>query len=308
MKALEKDPIRRYRSMEEFRMDLERHLNGVPVLARKNTWWMRTGRLAARHNMVLVLGAGLLLAISAGGIRITWTGAAYLVGVMILLAVWHAATHPRVASWIARLCVNSVNPVSLLLLVSGVVLFASSVFPLQVPWFGKTPLVSIITGLLGYCWLRLTGWFYRDRWAGILLLKVKVKDRSRTRIVGSLLLLFSQVYLSLSIGLTAINEMWLMTYLSTGLLTWITERHLEIREKGLILPQGRWIPWVNIESYSWQVDKRCHTKGLSREADVIQLKIRRIFHIVPPPRIRIAREDHAAVEGMLQRHLAIWPA
>lgn len=49
-KALEPDPKRRYRSAAELGDDLDRHLRGLPVLARPATAWYRFGRFAARHR------------------------------------------------------------------------------------------------------------------------------------------------------------------------------------------------------------------------------------------------------------------
>ena len=40
--ALEKDPTRRYRSVEQLQEDLRRHLENVPVLARNGTVWYQT--------------------------------------------------------------------------------------------------------------------------------------------------------------------------------------------------------------------------------------------------------------------------
>ena len=38
LKALAKDPVRRYRSVEQFSEDVRRHLEGMPVAAREDTY------------------------------------------------------------------------------------------------------------------------------------------------------------------------------------------------------------------------------------------------------------------------------
>jgi len=62
-KALEKDPHRRYPTVDEFAADLRRFLEGRPVAARKPTWRYRAARLAARHRIAVPAGALALLLI-----------------------------------------------------------------------------------------------------------------------------------------------------------------------------------------------------------------------------------------------------
>ena len=53
LKALRKEPERRYRSIEEFSLDIERYLMGMPVQARKATIAYRSGRFLRRHREAL---------------------------------------------------------------------------------------------------------------------------------------------------------------------------------------------------------------------------------------------------------------
>lgn len=62
LKALEKDPARRYRTAEQFAGDISRHLEGRPILARPSTWGYRASRFARRNRGPVI--AGLLVAIS----------------------------------------------------------------------------------------------------------------------------------------------------------------------------------------------------------------------------------------------------
>jgi serine/threonine protein kinase/tetratricopeptide (TPR) repeat protein len=50
MKALRKEPERRYVSVEEFSCDIERYLTGMPVTARKSSIAYRSGRFIRRHK------------------------------------------------------------------------------------------------------------------------------------------------------------------------------------------------------------------------------------------------------------------
>jgi serine/threonine protein kinase len=57
LKALHKDPARRYASAGELSEDLRRYLQGFPVLARTDSWWYRTTRFIARHRMASAAAA-----------------------------------------------------------------------------------------------------------------------------------------------------------------------------------------------------------------------------------------------------------
>src|SRR5208282_2676720 len=62
-KALRKEPVRRYTSVQEFSQDIERHLAGLPVTARRSTATYRAGKGLRRHKesvaaVVTVLALG----------------------------------------------------------------------------------------------------------------------------------------------------------------------------------------------------------------------------------------------------------
>ena len=65
LKALHKDPARRYASVEQLAEDLQRHLDGLPVLARAGTWTYRVGKLVRRRRGVVAALAVVLLSLSA---------------------------------------------------------------------------------------------------------------------------------------------------------------------------------------------------------------------------------------------------
>jgi eukaryotic-like serine/threonine-protein kinase len=72
MKALEKDPARRYGSVEQFAGDIRRHLEGVPILARPQTWRYRSGRFVRRHRAPVIAAALVLLSLAGGLIAASW--------------------------------------------------------------------------------------------------------------------------------------------------------------------------------------------------------------------------------------------
>ena len=63
--AMQKDPVRRYSSVEAFAADIQRYLDGFPVSARGDSYSYRAGKFI-RRNRALVAAAVLLLLIVAG--------------------------------------------------------------------------------------------------------------------------------------------------------------------------------------------------------------------------------------------------
>jgi eukaryotic-like serine/threonine-protein kinase len=51
--SMRKEPERRYRSAEQLAADLERHLDGQPVVAASDTWLYRTGKFVRRHQLAV---------------------------------------------------------------------------------------------------------------------------------------------------------------------------------------------------------------------------------------------------------------
>jgi len=69
--AMRKDVERRYGSAEQLAADLQRHLEGKPVLARPDTWIYRSGKFVRRHAMAVAASAGAILLL-AGFATITF--------------------------------------------------------------------------------------------------------------------------------------------------------------------------------------------------------------------------------------------
>ncbi|MFK7830380.1 MAG: protein kinase [Congregibacter sp.] len=65
-KALQKEPLRRYRSVTEFRADIESYCDNRPILARPNSAAYRSGRFLRRHWRGLSATAAIMLALTVG--------------------------------------------------------------------------------------------------------------------------------------------------------------------------------------------------------------------------------------------------
>ena len=70
LRALDKEPERRYHSAQELRDDIDRHLAGRPVRARGDSVWYRSRRFVRRHAAV-VAASGLGVAALVAGIAAT---------------------------------------------------------------------------------------------------------------------------------------------------------------------------------------------------------------------------------------------
>jgi eukaryotic-like serine/threonine-protein kinase len=66
LRALQKDPAKRYGSAEDFARDIRRYLCGRPVEAREGSARYRTRKFLARHRVPVAAAAGILLLLFAG--------------------------------------------------------------------------------------------------------------------------------------------------------------------------------------------------------------------------------------------------
>ncbi len=66
LKAMAKEPERRYASVDQLREDLNRHLDGRPILAQADNWTYRFGKFIRRHRLAASAAVLLLLTIGAG--------------------------------------------------------------------------------------------------------------------------------------------------------------------------------------------------------------------------------------------------
>ncbi|HMI51605.1 MAG TPA: protein kinase [Candidatus Saccharimonadales bacterium] len=70
LKALRKESVKRYGTVEQFAQDIRNHLGGLPVTARKGTSAYRAGKFMQRHKAG-VIAATAVLAILASGVGVT---------------------------------------------------------------------------------------------------------------------------------------------------------------------------------------------------------------------------------------------
>ena len=66
LKALRKEPERRYTSVEQFADDIRRHIDGLPVLAINDTWGYRASKFVRRNRIAVAAAAVILFTLVAG--------------------------------------------------------------------------------------------------------------------------------------------------------------------------------------------------------------------------------------------------
>ena len=66
LKAIRQEPSRRYASAEQLADDIRRHLAGLPVRARADSWSYRAGKFVRRHRLALAASIALTVAVLGG--------------------------------------------------------------------------------------------------------------------------------------------------------------------------------------------------------------------------------------------------
>ncbi|HJU66212.1 MAG TPA: serine/threonine-protein kinase [Gemmatimonadaceae bacterium] len=68
MKALRKEPERRYTTAEQLAADVRRHLGGLPVSARQDTWRYRAAKFIRRNRVAVAAGAAFVSLLIVAGV------------------------------------------------------------------------------------------------------------------------------------------------------------------------------------------------------------------------------------------------
>jgi serine/threonine protein kinase len=312
LRALEKDPHRRYRSVDQFSSDLDRHLKGEPVLAAKAGRFSDVARIASKYRVSAALALALLLAFLMGGIRIDWRGIAVVAGTAAALGLWHIATDRELGARISQ----NLSWREVVLIVCGV---GGLVVPLMThffpSWTGNqiTRWVLMCSVLFGFLYVTslLTAWMFRRLWAGPLVSSIRTLERPLWYL-PVMLLYNCAIVLRTSLRHTpdwyfAASYLGLITTLV--IFTVLVFPFLEVRERGL-LHRGRLISWLNIERYEWESSAEpgeLVVLSIRPTKAVLRLHVSRLFSILPAPGIRVPKEHQEHLEGLLKRHLSEWP-
>ena len=70
--AMRREPERRYRSVDQLASDIQRHLNGLPIVATEDKFLYRTSKFIRRHRIGIAAAALIMITLIAGIIATTW--------------------------------------------------------------------------------------------------------------------------------------------------------------------------------------------------------------------------------------------
>lgn len=303
LKALEKDPIQRYRSAQQFSEDLGLHLSGRMVEARRYAALKRAGRLALQNRWWLIAASAVSLAVSSGLIEIPrWVllevavmtvalGFAYFV---LRNAFGKNQAHRTTAEIARNVSVTCVAMAAWLLMVPP-------------PWVG-VPFILLLPLMCVLPWFLLIRWRSRADRLGPLVLDLSRGANSRLRIITPIALIAvtlsllavavsraPRVSASGAIFFFLVGLFWISISVGVAVLT----ERVEIRQKGLALA-GRLIPWSTVLSYSWEQD--------SGEFELLRLRYRGVVGLAIAPLLRMHSTDRPLVNSILEQQLYEWPS
>ena len=292
LKSLSKEPLARYRSAEQFSEDVQRHLALKPVLARGDTFIYGIGRLLQRHRVWVIAAVALAAALATGAVTIRPVGLLYLLGTLVTLGLWYAATDKVIGRRIAESSLLFLLVPIFILACAAAVIFAVHRAPDLFFWCEVA--IGIATASTRY-----VGWFARRRWAGRLLLDLSA---GRIGFVAYLGMAMATYYtLGLICGWYSVkpsDPVWLRFSFPLYFYFWPLQGQTEIREQGIIR-NGKLLRWGNMESYEWASNRLAPL--------FLKIRLRRLLKALPPTQIKVRPEERAAVDAILSRYLSDWP-
>jgi serine/threonine protein kinase len=292
LKALEKDPLRRYGSVQDLSADLSRHLQGEPVRARRNVLLYGVGNFVRRHPWWILGLAAFALAWWNGLVVVSkpvWIGlgafAAIGVGFLIL---------SRDVGWSTA----RKHLASMMKIMGVTYLVMALVFSLA-PRGLRSVVGMTVQGVCGaWFWYMLLRWPSRVKRLGPLLVDA---SRRTLRWLSWLCILMS----GLLIGDTAVewtdqsakDVVRVFSMLGFFLCVGLVGRAAEIRERGLAIG-GMFIRWDELASYAWEPNLG--------ETDTLRLGLSGPWRWVPC-KMWVKPELRPQVEDVLGRQLTEWP-
>ena len=292
LKSLSKEPLERYRSVGQLDEDVQRHLQGQPVLARGDTLTYRIGKLLQRYKIWVIAAMALAAALAAGVVTIRPIGLLYLAGAAATLGLWYAATDRVMGQRVAESRLWR-YPYLVIGLMIAFWILVSRLFPLP-----SLPYLALGLFVVGVC-PQAIGWLRRERWAGRLLLDL---SRPRKKLPYYLLALSMLLILLICLATSQPRGFYIPLLLAqlVGSSVLIFAGRLEIRQQGIVFA-GSLLRWGSIEGYDW--DFSGHHPSI-----LLKVHLRRLIKAIPPLSIPVPPERREAVDAVLSRYLSDWPA
>jgi serine/threonine protein kinase len=313
LKALEKDPLRRYSSVAEFSEDVRRYLEGESVRARRHVELYSGWKFLQRHFWVILGPAAAALAWANGLIviraipaRIQMFFLIFLI-VILLIAGFAIETwriHRNSGTGIPRILASHLKFGAVFLL--GIV--ALPLLPPQLRTLDQLPTDELIVTFLRIAavaalWFSLIRWSLRANLLGPLLLTGRRRPPwfwGISSLVGGVGIFLAAIFLlhgRTTLGYRAddrtgtvfgISEIAFSLYM-------LLSRRVEIRQKGLA-SSGMLYPWNRIESYTWDPNPG--------EFEILHLRPKAQWF---PTRLLVRKELRSQFDDALTRQLTEWP-
>jgi serine/threonine protein kinase len=290
LKSLSKEPLERYRSAGQLDEDVQRHLQGQPVLARGDTLTYRIGKFLQRYKIWAIAAAAIAAALATGVVTIRPIGLLYLAGGLATLGLWYAATDRIMGRRIAASGLWRSGWIAIGTMIALIFIIWRYVHLASFPYF------ALLIGVMA--WPPTIRWLTRERWAGRLLLDLSQPTKKWRYYLEALVLILS---LCVCIADPAQRRIFIPLAVAQfaffGFL--IIGGRLEIREQGIMFV-GKLLRWGNIESYEWDF------AGRSRFI-FLEVHLRRLLKALPPVRLPVPPGQREAVDTILSRYLSDWP-
>jgi serine/threonine protein kinase len=305
LKALEKDPIRRYSSAGRLSSDVEQHLEGLGVDARRQVLGDAVAQFPLRNRWWLIAAGAAALAIY----NRPGTAVRVLTGLLIALPYFVLLFGAY------RTLVRYEGPRRARRAMSKVALGISVTALFAVAWVSLDPLRSynglnkisfpiVLPIALTICSWSGGGLLFRERYLGLLRLdltrpsKLDLVMPAMFATVSLLMVWIGWTHHEIS-GVTA----WLMVpfciVATTGAYMMFRER-FEIRERGFVLPGATMIPWSKVLSYHWEPE--------AGEYEVLEIQTKGFWRWNKTSRILVVPADRPQVNAIFERQLAEWPS
>ena len=296
MKALEKKPSLRYRSVEALDSEITRHLEGHRVEARRPLPFEMAATLIRRYSSWIIGAAAVGALLVSGLVQVKREFAVLCVGVfaggMLLLLASSLELGRAVARRLLRLSATTLLLVGLL---SGlaVVLIRES---------ARTDILLVMQiGIVAVIAFMLARWPFRHRWAGSLLLRA-ARPRPLWMYMFFIVWVGATIYRQW-IGVPAgrwpetIGSVVQVAAMFLWLFFFYTKT--EVRERGIV-GFGQLFSWRRLEAHWWEAPKG--------KAAILRLDCGGFRRILPAVMLLVPAELKAQIEALIEKYQAEWPA
>lgn len=301
MKALRKEPARRYRSAGELDRDLAAHRDGQPVVAHGESLFRQLFKLLGRYRVAVFLAIAAILLIASGAVTIHAAAITYGLSALGLICLWNSGRDPGIVRQISKLVTTRTGVYLSILLMVAAVYATVRYIPVS-----KAAIITIAALLILLSVRALVRWIFRERWSGKLLVDASIKmprwyrwwNRSFFVLICASVIFAWPTVSSPSLFLTV--QLLFCALMSASS---VMSGKLEIRQRGIV-GHGILYTWDDIEAWSWASG----VKGwLFRNNAALRLELRNTGLFRRSGSVPVSRLKVDEVSNVMNRFLGEWP-